>query len=112
MSLIYSTKNMINKSVFSNECLKAKREFLRFLKENDSLILYKNNFIKTHVKFWDEYNFFKIQNFGYSFDDLVKARYTDGIAEILKWSFTYHKTKEYELWYKLHTKLRKYDNSK
>lgn len=112
MSLIYSTKNMINKSVFSNECLKAKREFLRFLKENDSLILYKNNFIKSHIKFWDEYNLFKVKNFGYSFDDLVKARYSDGFAEILKWSFTYHRTKEYELWYKLHTKLRKYDNSK
>lgn len=112
MSLIYSARNMTNKSMFSNEWLKAKREFIRILKENDAITLYKNNFIKSHANFWDEYNFFKLKNFAYSFDDLVKARYTDGIAEILKWSFTYHRTKEYELWCKLHTKMRKYDKSK
>mgnify|MGYP000873376443 CR=1 FL=1 len=112
MLLNYFIRNMVNKSTLSEEQLNSKREFIRLLKDKAVINLYKNNFFKQHIAFWKEYNIFQLQHFGFSFDDLLKARFGEGLAEILKWSFTFYKTNEVDMWCNLFRNFLKIDKLK
>ena len=112
MFLNYFIKNMVNKSILSEEQINGKREFIRYLKDKAAINLYKNNFFRQHISFWKEYDIYWLQNIGFSFDDLLKVRFGEGLAEILKWSFTFYKTNEVDMWCDLFSKLLKIDKLK